>query len=145
MGEIADAMLNGTFCQDCGEYIGSGNGYPASCGCCSDDEKELLPYYKKRQQSEKRDKKCPLCEAWFVGEQGLINHLRQTHQCIKCEYCNEISEHWFELKARSKNYKRKTMVFCEDCIKNAKYIFRILSEKVKTGDFENSELLEENK
>lgn len=31
MGEISEAMLDGTFCCDCGEYIGSENGFPTSC------------------------------------------------------------------------------------------------------------------
>lgn len=34
MGEIADAVLNGDMCQECGEWIGAGDGYPRSClGC----------------------------------------------------------------------------------------------------------------
>ncbi len=35
MGEIADMMLEGILCQDCGEYIGDGDGIPQSCGCVS--------------------------------------------------------------------------------------------------------------
>jgi len=34
MGEIAEAMLDGTLCQSCGEYIGTGAGHPRSCGSC---------------------------------------------------------------------------------------------------------------
>jgi hypothetical protein len=34
MGEYADYMLNGDDCQECGEYIGDGPGYPRSCAGC---------------------------------------------------------------------------------------------------------------
>ncbi len=35
---MADAIINGTFCQVCGEYIGEGLGYPRTCENCSDDD-----------------------------------------------------------------------------------------------------------
>ena len=28
MGEIAEAMLNGTLCEECGDFIDAGSGYP---------------------------------------------------------------------------------------------------------------------
>lgn len=34
MGEIAEAMINGDLCENCGEYIGSGDGYPRRCSAC---------------------------------------------------------------------------------------------------------------
>lgn len=37
MGEIAEMMLDGTLCVNCGEYLGSDNGFPTSCGCQGDD------------------------------------------------------------------------------------------------------------
>ncbi len=36
MGEIAEARLNGEFCEGCGEYMGSGQGFPRRCDSCSD-------------------------------------------------------------------------------------------------------------
>lgn len=33
MGECAEAILDGDFCQYCGTYIGENCGYPVSCGC----------------------------------------------------------------------------------------------------------------
>jgi hypothetical protein len=34
MGDIADDILDGIFCQECGEYIGEAVGYPRTCiGC----------------------------------------------------------------------------------------------------------------
>jgi len=39
MGEIAEAMIEGLFCQFCGEFIdGEQPGYPRSCAGCEDDE-----------------------------------------------------------------------------------------------------------
>lgn len=31
MGDIADATINGDFCDQCGEWLGEGEGYPRSC------------------------------------------------------------------------------------------------------------------
>jgi len=35
MGEIADMMMNGDLCEQCGVYIGPGDGFPALCPACS--------------------------------------------------------------------------------------------------------------
>ncbi len=37
MGDAADAILNGDDCQECGEYMGGGEGFPRSCDGCVDD------------------------------------------------------------------------------------------------------------
>lgn len=34
MGEAAEAILEGEDCQECGEYIGGGDGYPRTCSAC---------------------------------------------------------------------------------------------------------------
>lgn len=34
MGEIAEATINGDFCQGCGEWLGEGDGYPRYCKEC---------------------------------------------------------------------------------------------------------------
>lgn len=38
MGEIADAMLDGTLCEGCGAYIGDETGFPGYCSpqCAAD-------------------------------------------------------------------------------------------------------------
>jgi hypothetical protein len=38
MGEIAEAMLDGTLCEACGTYIGEGDGFPGYCSsqCAAD-------------------------------------------------------------------------------------------------------------
>lgn len=40
MGEIADSILDGDFCQCCGEYMEdeAGAGFPQTCAGCSDEE-----------------------------------------------------------------------------------------------------------
>ena len=38
MGDIADSIINGEFCQECGEHVGEGEGYPVSCSGCSGDD-----------------------------------------------------------------------------------------------------------
>ena len=34
MGEIAEDIINGIFCQECGQFIGDEVGYPRSCTDC---------------------------------------------------------------------------------------------------------------
>ena len=34
MGEISEIMLDGTLCQECGQYIGPSDGYPRKCEMC---------------------------------------------------------------------------------------------------------------
>lgn len=34
MGDIAEAMIDGTFCSDCGAYIGEDVGFPRCCRAC---------------------------------------------------------------------------------------------------------------
>lgn len=34
MGDIADAMLDGMLCGECGSYLGDDVGYPRYCGGC---------------------------------------------------------------------------------------------------------------
>ncbi len=34
MGDAADAILDGDFCQECGEYMAGGDGYPRTCETC---------------------------------------------------------------------------------------------------------------
>lgn len=38
MGDVADAMLDGTLCQCCGEFLGDGDGYPTFCSECEPEE-----------------------------------------------------------------------------------------------------------
>lgn len=38
MGEIADAFLNGDYCEGCGEYLGEGEGWVRLCADCQSKE-----------------------------------------------------------------------------------------------------------
>ena len=40
MGEIAEMMLDGTMCQQCGEYIGEPVGYPIYCENCESENQD---------------------------------------------------------------------------------------------------------
>ncbi len=40
MGDIVDAILEGVFCQNCGEYLGEGDGFPVTCPKCLREERE---------------------------------------------------------------------------------------------------------
>lgn len=53
MGEIADMMLEGSMCQQCGEYLGTGDGYPTLCTACSEKE---LPKPSTSKKKKKRKK-----------------------------------------------------------------------------------------
>jgi hypothetical protein len=39
MGEIADMMIEGDMCPQCGEYLGTGNGFPTLCPACRGNSK----------------------------------------------------------------------------------------------------------
>lgn len=54
MGEIADMMLDGTLCQECGVYIDQpGAGVPRSCSDCKRDSTPK----KKRKRGRRGGKK----------------------------------------------------------------------------------------
>ncbi len=55
MGDAADAILNGDDCQECGEYMGGGEGFPRSCaGCNPDGGQAVLCEGKQRGRPLKR-------------------------------------------------------------------------------------------
>lgn len=58
MGEIADAILDGEFCQGCGDFLGESVGYARSCTACGgdgDSQKESLRAMKGHQIEAFRD------------------------------------------------------------------------------------------
>ena len=73
-GDVAEAMLDGTLCESCGEFIGSPVGYPTRCTGCKDDEPEVA----------RTDNKpaamviCPSCQK-RVKEVGLGRHVKDAH------------------------------------------------------------------
>ncbi len=38
MSDYTDEMLNGDFCQECGDHLGEGDGFPVTCPSCKDDD-----------------------------------------------------------------------------------------------------------
>lgn len=69
MGEIADSMIDGELCQECGVYLGEGMGFPRSCAACSNASG--IP-----SQPEKVS--CPKCQK-RVKAAGLTDHMRARH------------------------------------------------------------------
>ena len=60
MGEIADAMLNGVFCAECGELMGDvldddfvEPGYPRRCEGCEQDDMDEPARPKRRSRRAK--------------------------------------------------------------------------------------------
>lgn len=46
MGDIADSIINGDFCEVCGEYLGSeGGGFPRTCEGCLQEEQITRKLY----------------------------------------------------------------------------------------------------
>ena len=77
MGEIADMMLEGTMCQECGEFIDDGEegpGYPRLCAGCAGRQKPQSRATASRKQFE-----CLECHKRFRKEVGLRDHLRDVH------------------------------------------------------------------
>ena len=73
MGDIADMVLDGMMCEQCGEYLGKGDGYPRSCKVCSSISSPEA--YSELFGNKKR---CPLCNKW-VKKVGLPQHLKAKH------------------------------------------------------------------
>lgn len=40
MGDIADDIIDGIYCQHCGDYLGAPTGYPRSCNSCNKPRKK---------------------------------------------------------------------------------------------------------
>lgn len=53
MGEIADMMLDGTLCEQCGDYLGSGNDFPTICKSCEEELKREKRKNKAKKVSRK--------------------------------------------------------------------------------------------
>ncbi len=75
MGEYADYIINGDDCQECGVYIGPGDGYPRSCASC---RRESAQFHKGRHGKVP----CPVCGK-TVTVVGLKDHQRDAHKVPK--------------------------------------------------------------
>lgn len=74
MGDIADMMLEGSMCEQCGEYMGEGNGYPRLCGSCS-----RRPGNQKAAFDEEPRKPKQPCTVCGRHVKGLADHMRDKH------------------------------------------------------------------
>lgn len=68
MGDIADAIMEGSLCSSCGESVGDPCGYPRVCVDCA----VLRPLYK-------RTIACKHCKRKFKSENGLAQHVAAKH------------------------------------------------------------------
>lgn len=70
MGDIAEMMLDGTLCQECGAYIKTkADGFPRTCHYCQgENRKSAAPKVK-----------CTICGK-NVKAAGLIDHKRVVHK-----------------------------------------------------------------
>lgn len=94
MGEIAEMLIDGTLCQECGTYLGGSEGYPRSCKCCRiegannhTDETPYRPSIKvdlaKRTLIPAAFKVvCPICQK-HVAATGLNQHFLHRHPNVK--------------------------------------------------------------
>lgn len=60
MGEWADSILDGVFCEGCGEYMGEGDGYPVRCFACQAGDGEPKPPPKQKKKTGATVKKIAL-------------------------------------------------------------------------------------
>jgi len=72
MGEVAEMMLDGTLCCQCGEYIGTDNGYPTMCGGCEAECDEAI-------EDPKYIPTCPHCGKHLRTKLGVQQHIAAKH------------------------------------------------------------------
>lgn len=69
MGDVADAMLDGSLCQGCGECLGEGDGFPTCCNSCESDD-DLGEMFK-ALRADKKEKRALNTER---STQILVDH-----------------------------------------------------------------------
>lgn len=72
MGEIAEMMLDGTLCSQCGEFLGEPEGYPLTCSSCSDfNESDLVELKQKKIKKKEPKLKKPIPGEFRVANQNF--------------------------------------------------------------------------
>jgi len=83
MGEITDAVLDGTFCEACGELIDDGGapGHPRYCSpeCAGDRGATFSASSRSRSSRQPKSFECQRCRKRFRKMIGLEAHLRDVH------------------------------------------------------------------
>lgn len=84
MGDIADAMLDGTLCEGCGTYMeGESEGFPRYCSdACEADRGAAAPPHRAPRAvlsgPNPNKTNCPTCKK-RVKRAGLADHMRDAH------------------------------------------------------------------
>lgn len=88
MGEMADYILDGDDCQECGEYLGPGDGFPRTCASCRSQAKVAqAPAFRTPVLDARMvmltlpantTVRCPVCNR-KVRAIGYVDHQRDTH------------------------------------------------------------------
>lgn len=91
MGEIAEAMLDGVFCQSCGELIGDGEGcgFPVTCEACGGDSEPEDDVLYVALERPLRVYGCEKCTRRFASKGALRNHYQDAHKTNPPHYCEE--------------------------------------------------------
>lgn len=90
MGEIADMIIDGILCENCGGYIGDSVDYTRKCPECTRE-------FRREFRREKNDMvKCPHCQK-KVKTIGLKQHIDAKHKshleiCLGNKIDNEVTE-----------------------------------------------------
>ena len=83
MGDIADMILEGILCEECGVYIGDGGGFPRTCDGCRTDrgENRRLEARRERKLLKQQPKSitCAECAKKFWTQQSMMQHCRDKH------------------------------------------------------------------
>lgn len=82
MGDIADAMLSGLFCQTCGEIIDDDEpGYPRSCGGCGGEVAVGSGKRRRRRAREARRMQSRMLNRKAAAEDNWVReHFRQCDE-----------------------------------------------------------------
>ena len=78
MGEIAELMMEGYLCAECGVLIKDGEacGYPRYCPECGG---KPFNNYASRMIPKKKQVACPTCGKRFKTKGGMLDHRRDVH------------------------------------------------------------------
>ena len=80
MGDIAEAMLEGEMCEQCGEWLGDGPGYPRLCPGCASEERRLNPRQPEKPQARTpATMACPDCGKLLRGPAAVMQHQNAKH------------------------------------------------------------------
>jgi len=80
MGDYADMVLDGIYCQLCGSVVGEGEGFPVICFSCQKEHN--CDGFGDPVKPPAKKVKCPQCGK-KVKEAGLKMHQKDVHNIIE--------------------------------------------------------------